>query len=84
MAGPRVFTLNLLEAFRLTSPEGARIDIVSKKGMALLAMLAMAGDGERTRAWLQDRLWGTRERAQAQSSLRRELSNLRKCLNLGT
>ena len=84
MAGARVFTLNLLEAFRLTSPEGARIDVVSKKGMALLAMLAMAAEGERTRAWLQDRLWGTRERAQAQSSLRRELSNLRKCLNRGS
>jgi TolB-like protein/Flp pilus assembly protein TadD len=81
MAGGRVFTLNLLESFRLTSPEGARLDIVSKKGMALLAMLAMASEGERTRAWLQDRLWGTRERTQAQSSLRRELSNLRKCLN---
>ena len=84
MAGARVFTLNLLESFRLTSPEGARIDVVSKKGMALLAMLAMAAEGERTRAWLQDRLWGTRERAQAQSSLRRELSNLRKCLNRGS
>ena len=81
MAGARVFTLNLLESFRLTSPEGARIDVVSKKGMALLAMLAMAAEGERTRAWLQDRLWGTRERARAQSGLRRELSNLRKCLN---
>ncbi len=84
MAGTRVFTLKLLESFRLTSPEGARLDIVSRKGMALLAMLAMAGEGERTRAWLQDRLWGTRERAQAQSSLRRELSNLRKCLNRGS
>jgi TolB-like protein len=83
MAGPRVFTLNLLESFRLTSPEGERVDVVSKKGMALLAMLAMAGEGERTRVWLQDRLWGTRERSQAQSSLRRELTNLRKCLNLG-
>ena len=62
MAGARVFTLNLLESFRLTSPDGARIDVVSKKGMALLAMLAMAAEGERTRAWLQDRLWGTRER----------------------
>src|SRR5882757_8251629 len=61
MAGARVFTLNLLESFRL-----------------------MAAEGERTRAWLQDRLWGTRERAQAQSSLRRELSNLRKCLNRGS
>lgn len=45
--------------------------------MALLAMLATAPDGERTRNWLQDRLWGSRARPQAQQSLRRELAGLR-------
>lgn len=45
--------------------------------MALLAMLATAPDGERTRGWLQDRLWGSREKLQAQQSLRRELATLR-------
>lgn len=49
--------------------------------MALLAMLATAPDGERTRGWLQDRLWGSRGRVQAQQSLRRELTQLRRLLD---
>lgn len=47
----------------------------------MLAMLAMAPDGERTRGWLQDHLWGSRPAVQAQASLRRELANLRLALN---
>ena len=46
-------------------------------------MLAVANGGERTRSWLQDRLWGSRQQPQAQASLRRELSNLRKVLDHG-
>jgi TolB-like protein/Flp pilus assembly protein TadD len=76
--------LSLLGAFRLTAPDGARIEITSRKGKALVAMLAMASEGERARTWLQDKLWGTREPAQAASSLRRELSNLRQVLNAGS
>lgn len=53
----------------------------SRKGAALLAMLVTARDGERSRSWLQDRLWGSREAAHGQSSLRRELSNLRSLFN---
>lgn len=41
-------------------------------------MLATASSGERSRTWLQDRLWGRRDRTQAQASLRRELVNLRR------
>lgn len=74
------YRLELLGAFRLHAPDGRRLEIASKKGMALVAMLAMAGHGERTRGWLQDRLWGSRQRAQAQQSLRRELGNLRQVL----
>ncbi|WP_310476570.1 hypothetical protein [Sandarakinorhabdus sp.] len=46
-----------------------------------MAMLVMAPDGERTRGWLQDRLWGSRPAVQAQASLRRELANLRLAVN---
>lgn len=52
----------------------------SKKGMALLALLGTAEKGERSRAWLQQKLWGSRELSQAQASLRRELANLRQIL----
>ncbi len=74
------YRLELMGTFRLQAPTGQRIDIASRKGMALVAMLAMASRGERTRAWLQDRLWGSRQKAQAQQSLRRELGNLRRML----
>lgn len=77
------FTLRLLGTFRFLTPDGQRIEIASKKGVALIALLAMAEDGERNRSWLQDKLWSNREQAQARSSLRRELSNLRKQLNAG-
>ena len=81
MGSPPQFSLKLVGAFRLLTPAGARVDISSRKGAALIAMLAMADDGERTRGWLQDQLWGARDPDQAQNSLRRELSNLRKALN---
>lgn len=83
MPSSGTYRLELLGPFRLYGPDGARIEIASKKGMALVAMLAVANGGERTRSWLQDRLWGSRQQAQAQQSLRRELFNLRECLNLG-
>lgn len=75
--------MSLMGPFGLTTPDGRRIEISSKKGTAVVAMLAVSRDGERTRGWLQDRLWGTRRHAEAAGSLRRELSNLRKLLNVG-
>lgn len=74
------FRLCLWGAFRLYGADGTRLEITSKKGMALLAMLATASGGEKTRSWLQDRLWGTRQKEQAQQSLRREISSLKTIL----
>jgi TolB-like protein/cytochrome c-type biogenesis protein CcmH/NrfG len=48
--------------------------------MALIAMLATADDGERTREWLRGRLWGSRGDKQAQGSLRTTLTTLRDVL----
>lgn len=77
------FELHLLGTFRLVAPSGERIEVTSKKGMGLIAMLAMAKEGERSRVWLQEKLWGSRDEEQARGSLRRELSNLRRSLNRG-
>ena len=79
--GGGFFTLQLRGPFRLHAADGRRIDISSRKGQALIAMLATANGGERTRSWLQSQLWGSREQDQAQSSLRSELSSLRGLLN---
>lgn len=79
-AHPLKSRLCLWGTFRLFAPDGQRVEIPSRKGMALLAMLGTGPGGERTRVWLQDRLWGSRPRAQAQQNLRRELSLLRAAL----
>lgn len=76
------FRLELMGSFRLFAPDGRRIAISAKRSRILLAMLATARGGERSRQWLQERIWGSRDRAQAQASLRRELSNLRPLVNI--
>lgn len=83
MLGPVNYRLNLLGMFGLFAPDGSRIAISSKKGMALIALVATARGGVRSRGWLQDILWGSRATAQAKASLRRELSNLRQATNSG-
>lgn len=68
--------LYLCGPFRIELPNGSRLPVRSKKGQALIAMLATSPSGGRTRAWLQDQLWGSRGREQAQASLRNEILNL--------
>jgi tetratricopeptide (TPR) repeat protein len=80
LTNSRRYSLVLLGPFRLTDPAGHRLALSSKKGIAMLAMLATSQNGERTRAWLQSRLWGSRDPVQASASMRRELANLRKTL----
>lgn len=75
------FRLSLLGPFCLRASGSEQIAISSKKGAVLIAMLATAPNGERSRGWLQEKLWGSRQDAQARASLRRELSNLRRVLN---
>ena len=74
------YQLELLGRVGLFTPTGSRIEISSRKAIALLALLALSPSGERARKWLQAMLWGSREEAQAQSSLRRELSTLAQTL----
>jgi len=65
--------------FQLKSAEG----VCTPKGMkesGLVALLAFSPQMHRSREWLQDRLWSDRTTSQAQGSLRRALSNLRKSL----
>jgi TolB-like protein/Flp pilus assembly protein TadD len=75
------YKLTLMGPFRLLDPQGERVAVTSRRAMALIAMLAMSAEGERSRGWLQEKLWGAREDRQAAGSLRRELSELRRLLN---
>lgn len=74
------YRLNLVGPFGLFAPDGGRIEISSQKGMALIALVVTAPGGVRSRRKLESLLWGSRGQKQAQDSLRRELSNLRKVL----
>lgn len=78
-AGERA-NLALFGSFDLSRADGRRLVVASKKGRALIAMLALSPQGERSRVWLQERLWSRGDKAQAQASLRRELASLRSVL----
>ena len=82
MGGPSLkkYRLNLIGPFGLFHANGERIEISSKKAIALFALVAAAPNGERSRRWLQMMLWGSSAEAQAQASLRRELSTLARVL----
>lgn len=67
--------------FRLVAGDGTRIDLPSRKGVALIAMLALLPGQEHNRDWLRRQLWGSRDEEQAQASFRKELSRLRKLLD---
>lgn len=51
-----------------------------KKAQGLLALLAMAPRGQRTRVWLRDKLWSTSDEQKSASSLRQTVFELRKDL----
>ena len=60
------------------SPDGDDRTPRSQKAKGLLALLALAPQGRRARAWLQDKLWSTRGQEQGSASLRQVLTELRK------
>jgi tetratricopeptide (TPR) repeat protein len=52
----------------------------AQKSRALLALLALAPRGSRSRVWLRDKLWSDRGEEQASASLRQALLDVRKSL----
>ncbi len=80
MDAQRQFRLGLIGVFRLAHHGRGEIQVSSRKARALLAVLALAPQGERSRVWLQDMLWSRSDRSEAQGSLRRELSSIRHIL----
>ncbi|WP_439545709.1 hypothetical protein [Sandarakinorhabdus sp.] len=80
-AGPPRVRIGLHGPFRMLDAAGNRIILPSRKGMALIAMLALLPRHEHTRDWLRQMLWGRAEEEQAQASLRKELSRLRQRLD---
>ena len=69
--------LRIFGAFSLSWETGELIRVPSAKQRALLAMLATAPEGRRTRAWLQDCLWSRSGPTHGRASLRRAIADLR-------
>lgn len=70
--------MTLLGRFRLECPNGKDVTPRSAKMQAMLAMIALSPEFDRSRVWLQNRLWSDRGTAQAAASLRQDLSELRR------
>lgn len=76
------YRMYLLGPFALMDQAGVSLAPRSQKAQALLAMLALARRGARSRAWLRDKLWSDRSEEQASASLRQALMEIRKSLGL--
>jgi tetratricopeptide (TPR) repeat protein len=70
----------LIGPFAIERAGGMNVALYGKRAKALLALLALAPNGTRSRKWLQSKLWSTRGEEQGAASLRQELFELRKSL----
>jgi len=76
----RKLRLRLYGPFSAIWADGHALNLTSSKQIALLALLATAPDGMRTRTWVQGLLWSLSGSELGRASLRRALSDLRKTL----
>jgi hypothetical protein len=72
--------VHLMGPLRIVCPHTGDLTPRGARAQAIVALLALAPSQERSRAWLQARLWSDRAPAQAAGSLRQELTKLRKLL----
>jgi tetratricopeptide (TPR) repeat protein len=80
MSNEPVVQIQVVGPFRLIRSGGEDCTPANRKTRALLALLALSPGRQRTRAWLQERLWGTRGREQGAASIRQCLADIRKVL----
>ena len=72
--------LYLFGPFSLLGQDGAELAPKSRKSRAVLAMLALAPRGARSRVWLRHKLWSDKSEAQSAASLRQSLLEIRRTL----
>jgi tetratricopeptide (TPR) repeat protein len=80
-AVPRI-KIRLSGPLRVEKVDGTDITPRGKRAKALIALLALAKSGLRSRKWIQDKLWSERDEEQGAASLRQELSGLRRHFRL--
>lgn len=72
--------LRLAGRLRLLRSDGSDVTPTGRKAQGLLALLGVAPEHRRPRAWLQDKLWSTQPSDLGANSLRQELARLRRIL----
>lgn len=70
--------IRLFGPFAIAWEDGEDIELSSTKLKALIALLATAPDGQRSRAWLQDMLWSLSGPKHGRASLRQAMVRLRR------
>lgn len=75
-----LFSMFLFGPFTVQGSNGQDLTPKSRKSRAILAMLAVAPRGARSRVWLRDKLWSDRGEDQASASLRQALLDIRSAL----
>lgn len=70
--------VHVVGPFAVIRSDGVDLTPKGKKAKALIALLALAPKGSRSRRWLQDKLWSDRAPEQGAASLRQELSEIRR------
>lgn len=74
-------TLRLHGPFSIIGADGETIRVGSVKQKIILALLATAPEGKRSRSYIENMLWSLTGREQAQGNLRQALMALRRLLN---
>ncbi|MEQ8737994.1 MAG: hypothetical protein RID59_05445, partial [Hoeflea sp.] len=77
-----MITLKARGNFRLTGDGGEDITPSSMKARGVIALLALAPDHLRRRAWLQDKLWSESDHKHGADSLRQTLTLVRRALGM--
>jgi tetratricopeptide (TPR) repeat protein len=70
--------IHCIGPFAVTGRDAATITFQTQKAKAIVAMLALAPRGVRSRSWLRDKLWSDRDEQQAAASLRQALLEIRR------
>lgn len=72
----------LFGSFHVEGPRGENLTPRGQKARALLALVALAKRGQRSRLWLCSKLWSDRATEQAYASLRQCLTEIRRALGI--
>ena len=74
----KLASFHLLGPISIQDPDGQKLTPRGQKAQAILALLALAPRGQRTRAWLRDKLWSDSDEKHASTSLRQSIFEIKR------